>query len=71
MEYHLSNAKSSIFQHIHKSVQCKPDNVTDSFKVLANGKSQYELAVKEGLYINWVKPDLNKQKKHEIITLLV
>ena len=71
IEYHLSNDKSSIFKHMHKSLQCKPDNFSNCFKVLDNGKSQYELAVKEGLHINWVKPDLNKQKKHEIIILLV
>ena len=54
-----------------ENAQCKPADARNNFKVLDNGKSQYELALKEGLHINWVKPVLNKQKKHEVITLLV
>ena len=32
------------------------------FKILDNARTAYELALKDGLHIKWLKPALNKQK---------
>ena len=58
----LDSESSSIFKHLLEKSQCKSNNIESNFKSLDNTKSQYELAVKEGLYINWLRPNLNKQK---------
>ena len=67
---HLSSESSSIFKHLLENPQCKHSSPENDFKILDHASSQYELAVKEGLYINWLRPNLNKQKIHEVITLL-
>ena len=71
IEEHLNSESSNIYKHMLENPQCKSDNIRSNFKILDTAKSHYELALKEGLYINWLKPVLNKQKKHEVITLFV
>ena len=71
---HLGSETSSIFKHLNdpKNKTCKiKANKDNSFKVLDNARTDYELALKEGFYINWLRPALNKQKIHEVITLLL
>ena len=40
-----------------------------SFKIIHRANTDYELAIKEGMYIDWLKPFLNTQK-HVILILL-
>ena len=71
---HFGSGSSSIYQHLHdpKNSACKITSTKDnSFKILDNARTDYELALKEGFYVNWLKPALNKQKIHEVITLTV
>ena len=71
---HFGSKSSSIFKHLNDSnnKMCKSKTTKEnSFKILDNAKTDYELALKEGLYINWLKPSLNIQKYHEVITLLL
>ena len=71
---HFGSGSSSIFKHLNESKNnaCKIQTTKEnSFKILDNAKTDYELALKEGFYINWLKPALNKQKIHEVITLLI
>ena len=68
---HLKDINSSIFKHINANAECGNAYCSDSFKIIDQASTQYELNVKEGMHINWLRPNLNKQKKHEIITLLV
>ena len=71
VDEHLnSDYSSSIFRHLNSNPQCKRSVTAKDFTIKAYANSMYELAVKEGLYINWLKPNLNKQKAHEVITLL-
>ena len=64
---HLNSESSSIFKHLPENPQCKSDNIESNFRILDNVKSQYELAVKEGHYLNWFRPNLNTR---EVIILL-
>ena len=71
---HLSmnrDGNSSIFKHLSNNKECKEACSTESFKILDNAKTSYELALKEGMHIKWRKPNLNIQKIHEIIKLLI
>ena len=55
-----------------KNKACKSKTTRENaFKILDDARTDYELALKEGLDIKWFKPALNKQKAHEVITLSV
>ena len=72
IDEHFGSGASSIFKHLNdpKNIACKNKATKHNFfKILDNARIDYELALKEGLYINWLKPALNKQKYHEVITL--
>ena len=72
LNQHLgSDKKSSVHKHLNNNNECKKVCDADSFKVLDNAKSSYELALKEGMHIKWLNPVLNVQKKHEILKLRV
>ena len=70
-EQHLkTDVKSSVFKHINANDCCKKSNNT-SFNILDRGTTDYALAIKEGMHIKWLKPNLNTQKTHIILKLLV
>ena len=57
---------------IKKNKACKSKTTRENaFKILDNARTGYELALKEGLHIKWLKPALNKQKVLKVITLSV
>ena len=69
---HIGTDKnSSIFKHLSNNKECKEACSRESFKILDNAKTSYELALKEGMHIKWRKPNLNIQKRHEIMKLLI
>ena len=69
---HLNTDKASgIFKHLKSNPNCKNVNNNDSFSILDNANTKYELALKEAMHIKWEKPDLNGQKVHAIIRLLI
>ena len=49
--------------YLNTSLTCKESCNKDSFKLLGNARTRYELALKEGMQIKWRKPSLNIQKK--------
>ena len=64
--------ESSVFRHLDNKPLCKEQcTKVNCFKVSDNANSTLQRAIKEGLHIRWLDPVLNKQKKHEVITLLV
>ena len=70
-EQHLkTDVNSSIYKHINAKQCCKKSD-KKSFKIIDRANTDYELAIKEGMHINWLKPDLNTQKHHMILKLLV
>ena len=71
IDEHLSKDKNShIFKHLLSSQECKDLCNTDSFVVLDSAPTKYQLKIKEGLYIAWEKPSLNKQLNCVKISLL-
>ena len=69
---HLGTDKaSSIFKHLQKHNSCKAKNDQNSFSIIDFAKTDYELALKEAMHIKWINPNLNGQKRHEIIRLLI
>ena len=70
-EQHLkTDVNSSIYKHINVK-QCCNKSDKKSFKIIDRANTDYELAIKEAMHINWLKPDLNTQKYHVILKLLV
>ena len=65
--------KTSAFnKHTTKNADCGVGvNSVDLFKVLDCAQIDYELALKEGMFIIWIKSGLNIQKKHETIKLSI
>ena len=69
---HLDTDKTSaINKHLQNNNNCKLKNNKNSFSILDYAKTDYELALKEAMHIKWIKPNLNGQKKHEIIRLII
>ena len=66
-----SDKESNVYQHLEKQPLCKLVNDASSFTVLDTAHTQYKLGIKEALYIKWLKPNLNKQKVHSKITLIL
>ena len=70
-EHFEKDKNSGIFKHFQENQNCKIANTYDSFKILDNARTNYELALKEAMHIKWENPRLNGQKYHEIIQLLI
>ena len=70
-EHFEKDKNSGIFKHFQEDQNCKIANTYDSFKILDNARTNYELALKEAMHIKWENPRLNGQKYHEIIQLLI
>ena len=70
-EHLVTDKLSSIYRHLNMNNNCKVKNNQDSFSILDYAKTDYELALKEAMHIKWVNPNLNGQKKHEIIRLMI
>ena len=71
-EEHLKKDKQShIYKHLHGNIDCfnKCDN--NCFSVLDTASTNYQLKLKEGMYIGWEKPELNKQVKYLSASLSV
>ena len=58
-------------KHLLENKTCKTLCGDGCFHVLDYASSPFRLKIKEALHINWLKPDLNKQKEHARITILV
>ena len=69
---HLETDKSSnIYRHVLKNPQCKPICDENCFLILDSARTKYTFKLKEGMYIKWLKPSLNKQVKCILPWILV
>ena len=67
---HLCSDKSShIYKHIVSSPNCKNVASPDCFVILDSAVSDYQLKIKEALFIESCKPELNTQVKHYNTTI--
>ena len=69
---HLTTDKQShIYKHLSESEECRMANNANSFKIIDTARSKYTLKIKEGLHIQWLKPNLNVQVKCVTSSILV
>ena len=58
-------------KHLLENKTCKILCDEGWFQAIDYASSPFRLKVMEALHINWLKPDLNKQKEHVSITISV
>ena len=68
-EHLKTDKKSHIYQHLSSNQNCFNCCTDDCFSILDYASTKYQLKIKEALYIKWLDPILNKQKKTLKITL--
>ena len=61
--------KSHIFKHLHSTATCFNPYNSLCFKTIDKANTKYDLKIKEALYINWRKLNLNVQKNQLALTL--
>ena len=72
IEEHIKkDNKSHILKHLHSTATCFDSYNSLSFKIIHKANSKFDLKIKEALYINWRKPNLNGQQNHLSLTLLL
>ena len=65
IEEHIKkDKKSHVFQHLHCREECFSSFDLNCFSILDSARTKYQTQLKEGIYIDWEKPNLNKQKNH-------
>ena len=69
--FHKKQEPSAIYLHIMGNRNCYNKRDFKAFSIIDQGSSWFNLRLKEALHIGWDKPELNKQIKHEEITLSV
>ena len=70
-EHFVTDKKSHIMKQLLENKTCKSLCDEGCFQVTDYVSTPFRLKVKEALHINWLKPDLNKQKEHVNITISV
>ena len=70
IEQHIKkDNKSHILKHLHSAATCFDSYNSLCFKIIDKSNSEFELKIKEALYINWRKPNLNAQQNDLVLTL--
>ena len=70
-EHLESNKESNIYKHLQENSPCLQKSKEESFTIIDTAPTKWQLKLKEGLHISWLKPNLNKQIKHVEKTLIV
>ena len=70
-EHFKTDKKSHIYKHLFSNENCFNSCTNECFSILDYASTKYQLKIKEALYIKWLDPILNKQKKTMKITLCV
>ena len=70
-EYIKKDKKSHIFQHLHNEEECFSSFDLNCFSISYSATTKYRTKLKEGMYIDWEKPNLNKQENHLSTTLSI
>ena len=68
-EHIKKNNKSHIFKHLHSTATCFASHNSLCFRIIDKANSKFDLKIKEALYINWSKHNLNAQQNHLTLTL--
>ena len=70
-EHVKKDKKSNIYKHLHNNEECFSSFNTDCFSILDYAPTQFQIKIKEVMYIDWEKPNLNKQLNHIATTLSI
>ena len=70
-EHAKKDKKSHVFQHVHSKEECFSSFDLSCFSILDSATTKYHMKLKEGMCIDWEKPNLNKQKYHLSTTLSI
>ena len=60
---HKKSQPSSVFTHLEADKKCRNACDSSCFDVIDKDNSPFRLKIKEAIYTEWQKPNLNKQKK--------
>ena len=63
--------KINIYKHPHNSEECFSSFNSDRFSILDYAPTQFQIKIKDGMCIDWEKPNLNKQLDHLATTLSI
>ena len=65
IDEHIKKDKQShVFQHLNSKEECFSSFDLNCFSIVDSATTKYQTKLKEGMYIDWEKPNLNKQKNH-------
>ena len=70
-EHVKKHKKSNIYKYLHNNEDYFSSFNSDFFSVLDYAPTQFQIKIKKGMYINWEKPNLNKQLNHLVITFSI
>ena len=70
-EHFRTDQKSHIYKHIRKNMECFERVTPECFSILDTATTKFQLKLKEGMYIGWKKPNLNRQVKYVSCSLTV
>ena len=70
-EHIKKDKRSHVFQHLQSKEECFSSFDLNCFSILDSATTRYQTKLKEGMYIDWEKPNLNKQKNHLSTTLSI
>ena len=72
IEEHLrSDKQSHIYKHLQENENCLHNSASACFSILDTAPTTWQLKLKEGMYIGWENPNLNKQVKYISSSLTV
>ena len=66
-----STSPSAIKEHLSSCTTCKDNYSCNSFKVIDSANSDFEVSIKEALYIKHKNPNLNKQLSTEGMSFML
>ena len=70
-EHMKKDKKYNIYKHLHNNPECFSSFNSDCFSILDYAPTQFQIKIKEGTYIDWEKPNLNKQLNHLVTTISI
>ena len=70
-EHVKKDKQSNIYKHLHNNEERFSSFNSDCFSVLDYAPILFQIKIKEGMYTDWEKPNLNKQLNHLATTLSI
>ena len=61
-EHIKKDKKFHVFQYLHSKEECLSSFDLNCFSILDSTTAKYQTKLKDGMCIDWEKPNLNKQK---------